>query len=151
MTTPKTPTVKPAAPATRHPKIGQRNTRQRRAVSEVLEGLNTFCSAQDIHHTLTHSGHKVGLTTVYRTLQQLAEVGAIDTLHDQSGETLYRSCATEHHHHHLVCTSCRKTVEIDGGPVEDWAQKMAEANGFEKSGHTAEIFGLCSDCKTFAA
>lgn len=131
----------------RRPKIGQRNTRQRRAVIDILEGLTTFCSAQDIHQALTNQGQKVGLTTVYRTLQQLAEVGAIDTLHDDSGETLYRSCATDDHHHHLVCTSCRTTVEIDGGPVEDWAAKTAAEHGFTKSGHTAEIFGLCSNCQ----
>lgn len=129
-------------------KIGQRNTRQRAAVQDALEGMTTFASAQDIHHKLTHNEQKVGLTTVYRTLQQLSDLGAIDTLHDESGETLYRSCAMDEHHHHLVCTSCRTTVEIDGGPVEDWASETAEKYGFQKSGHTAEIFGLCENCQT---
>ena len=128
-------------------KIGQRNTRQRRAVIEILDGLTRFSSAQDIHLQLSASGHKVGLTTVYRTLQQLAGIGAIDTLHDRSGETLYRSCTNDDHHHHLVCTNCRKTVEIEGGPVEDWARDTAAEFGFQKSGHTAEIFGLCADCQ----
>ena len=132
---------------TRGPKIGQRNTRQRRAVVDILDGLTTFSSAQDIHLQLGNAGHKVGLTTVYRTLQQLAEVGAIDTLHDTNGETLYRSCANNDHHHHLVCTKCRTTVEIDGGPVENWAADTAQAHGFQKSGHTAEIFGLCAHCQ----
>ncbi|WP_295644730.1 Fur family transcriptional regulator [uncultured Corynebacterium sp.] len=131
----------------RRPKIGQRNTRQRRAVADILDGITTFSSAQDIHHELTTKGEKVGLTTVYRTLQQMAEIGAIDTLHDETGETLYRSCAMDDHHHHLVCTNCRKTVEIDGGPVEDWAKEIAAKHCFQKSGHTAEIFGLCPRCK----
>ena len=129
------------------PKIGQRSTRQRRAVAEVLDGLTTFCSAQDIHQKLVAKEHKVGLTTVYRTLQQMAEVGAIDTLHDESGAKLYRACATDDHHHLLVCASCRRTVEIDGGPVEEWAAQTANKFGYEKSGHTAEIFGLCGDCQ----
>ncbi|MBC2681150.1 Fur family transcriptional regulator [Corynebacterium anserum] len=128
------------------PKIGQRNTRQRAAVQDALEGITTFASAQDIHLMLTNNGQKVGLTTVYRTLQQLSDLGAIDTLHDSSGETLYRSCAMETHHHHLVCTNCRTTVEIDGGPVEAWAEETAAKYGFKKSGHTAEIFGLCESC-----
>lgn len=137
-----------ASATIRRPKIGQRNTRQRRAVAEILDSITTFSSAQDIHHELTIRGEKVGLTTVYRTLQQMAEVGVIDTLHDESGETLYRSCATDDHHHHLVCTNCRKTVEIDGGPVEEWANQIAAQHGFQKSGHTAEIFGLCSSCQS---
>ncbi|MGV0409585.1 Fur family transcriptional regulator [Corynebacterium resistens] len=134
--------------ATRRPKIGQRNTRQRRAVADILEGITTFSSAQDIHHELTKKGEKVGLTTVYRTLQQMAEIGAIDTLHDETGETLYRSCVMDDHHHHLVCTNCRKTVEIDGGPVEAWAKDIAAKHGFQKSGHTAEVFGLCPQCQS---
>lgn len=128
-------------------KIGQRNTRQRRAVIDILDGLTRFSSAQDIHHQLIASGHKAGLTTVYRTLQQLAEIGAIDTLHDQAGVTLYRSCSNADHHHHLVCTNCRRTVEISGGPVEDWAEDTAMEYGFQKSGCMAEIFGLCSNCQ----
>ena len=59
---------------------------------------------------------------------------------------LYRSCSTDHHHHHLVCTNCRKTVEIDGGPVEAWAARVAADHGFTLAGHTADVFGLCPDC-----
>ncbi|MGO1950699.1 MAG: Fur family transcriptional regulator [Mycobacteriaceae bacterium] len=128
------------------PQIGQRNTRQRAAVVDTLEGMTTFASAQDIHATLSQQGHKVGLTTVYRTLQQLNEQDLIDTLQDDSGEMLYRNCSSVHHHHHLVCTSCRKTVEIDGGPVEKWASDVAKQHGFTMTGHTADVFGLCSDC-----
>ncbi|MDH2456052.1 Fur family transcriptional regulator [Corynebacterium bovis] len=133
----------PTAPK---PRIGQRNTRQRAAVIEILEGQTTFASAQDIHARLTREGKKVGLTTVYRTLQQLNELGMIDTLQDDGGEMLYRSCSTDDHHHHLVCTNCRRTVEIDGGPVEEWADEIASRYGFTRTGHTAEIFGLCADC-----
>ncbi|AWT26529.1 MULTISPECIES: Fur family transcriptional regulator [Corynebacterium] len=128
------------------PRIGQRTTRQRTAVVGALDGLTSFTSAQDIHAALTASGQKVGLTTVYRTLQQLTAAGMVDTLQDDSGEMLYRSCSTDHHHHHLVCTNCRKTVEIDGGPVEAWAARVAADHGFTLAGHTADVFGLCPDC-----
>lgn len=128
------------------PKIGQRNTKQRAAVIDMLNDTEQFCSAQDIHARLIDSGAKIGLTTVYRTLQQLSSIGAIDTLNDESGETLYRRCAMDTHHHHLVCTQCRQTVEIDGGPVEDWARETAAHFGFKKTGHTADVFGLCPNC-----
>jgi Fur family ferric uptake transcriptional regulator len=128
------------------PRIGQRTTKQRTAVVEALAELTSFTSAQDIHSALTTDGRKVGLTTVYRTLQQLTAAGMVDTLQDDSGEMLYRSCTTDHHHHHLVCTSCRKTVEIDGGPVESWAATVAAEHGFTVTGHTADVFGLCPDC-----
>lgn len=128
------------------PKLGQRSTRQRAAVIEVLRDTDTFSSAKQIHHELTARDLKVGLTTVYRTLQSLSEINAVDVLHMSTGETLYRHCESEHHHHHLVCTKCGATVEIEGSEVEQWANRVAKENGYTLEGHTAEVFGLCPKC-----
>lgn len=114
---------------------------------EVLRELDRFASAQAIHRELTERGQKVGLTTVYRTLQTLTEIGAVDALNSTSGETVYRHCMTTHHHHHLVCSTCGRSEEIDGGPVEKWAQDTAEAHGYSLGGHEAEIFGICPSCR----
>ncbi|AGF73074.1 Fur family transcriptional regulator [Corynebacterium halotolerans] len=129
------------------PKLGARNTRQRTAIVNVLQELDTFASAKTIHQALQEREIKVGLTTVYRTLQSLAEIKAVDVLHTTAGESLYRHCLSEHHHHHLVCTECGRTEEIDGGPVEAWARTVAEAHGFSLTGHDAEVFGLCAECR----
>lgn len=128
------------------PKLGQRSTRQRAAVIEVLRDIDTFSSAKTIHHALTERNLKVGLTTVYRTLQSLADIDAVDVLHMSNGETLYRHCDSEHHHHHLVCTGCGATEEIASDVVESWAEKTAKEKGYRLEGHTAEIFGLCPKC-----
>ena len=129
------------------PKLGARNTRQRTAVVEVLRELDKFASAKDIHQALIDSEHKVGLTTVYRTLQSLAEVNAVDVLQSPDGETLYRDCLTGHHHHHLVCAECGRSEEIEGGPVEKWAEVIASHYGYELVGHDAEIYGVCRACQ----
>lgn len=129
------------------PKLGARNTKQRTAVVEVMREMDTFASAKEIHRQLQDRQEKVGLTTVYRTLQSLADIEAVDALHMPSGETLYRHCEAEGHHHHLVCTKCGRTEEIDGGPIEDWAKDIARQYGFELTGHDAEIFGTCSSCQ----
>ena len=128
------------------PKLGARNTRQRAAVVEVLRDLDKFTAAKDIHSQLIERGENVGLTTVYRTLQALSDVGAVDALHTPAGETVYRHCDSTVHHHHLVCTSCGHTEEIDGGPIESWAHQIAAEHGFQLTGHDAEIFGICSRC-----
>ena len=132
------------------PKLGARNTRQRTAVVEVLRKLDKFASAKDIHQALIEGDQKVGLTTVYRTLQSLSEIDAVDALHMPSGETLYRHCDTDAHHHHLVCTKCGRTEEIDGGPIEKWATSVAADYGFKLTGHDAEVFGICSNCAASA-
>lgn len=132
------------------PKLGVRSTRQRKAVVDVLDQIDHFASAKEIHSELDSRELAVGLTTVYRTLQSLAEIGAVDVLNVAGGETLYRQCNAGHHHHHLVCTRCGTAVEIDGGPVESWANDVSAAHGFLISSHEAEIFGLCPECQLLA-
>ncbi|HET9500636.1 MAG TPA: Fur family transcriptional regulator [Marmoricola sp.] len=124
---------------------GSRPTRQRRAIAAVLAEFDDFRSAQEIHALLLGKGEKVGLSTVYRTLQSLAETGEIDALRTESGESSYRRCS-DSHHHHLVCRSCGATVEVEGPTVERWTRAVAEENGFRDVSHTLEIFGTCRDC-----
>ncbi|WJY68539.1 Fur family transcriptional regulator [Corynebacterium auris] len=131
----------------KQPKLGVRNTRQREAVVRVLQDVDKFISARFIHDELEARGDKVGLTTVYRTLQSLNDVGAVDVLHNADGETLYRHCLTDEHHHHLVCSICGRSEEIEGGPVEKWAQLVADRFGYELIGHDAEVYGVCRACQ----
>lgn len=123
-----------------------RSTRQAAAVREALVRREGFTSAQDLHAELRASGAAVGLTTVYRHLQALADAGTIDVLRSPDGEAVYRVCGTGRHHHHLVCRDCGRTVEIEGGPVEKWTRQVAEAEGFTDVDHTVEIIGTCAAC-----
>jgi Fur family ferric uptake transcriptional regulator len=127
------------------PNVNLRSTRQRKAVAEVLATITKFSSAQEVHSILFSRGEKVGLATVYRTLQTLAETGAIDVLRND-GEALYRACSNDHHHH-LVCTGCNKTTEISAPEVEIWTEKISREQGYVISGHTIEVFGLCKNCR----
>lgn len=130
------------------PKLGPRMTRQRTAVVEVLREIDKFSTTKTIHAALESRGEKVGLTTVYRTLQSLAEIEAVDVLQTPDGETLYRQCLTPHHHHHLVCTKCGSSEEVEGGPVEKWAELTAAHFGYQLVAHEAEIYGICRACQT---
>ena len=124
---------------------GRRPTRQRAAVAAVLADVEEFRSAQELHAQLREAGEKVGLATVYRTLQAMAADGAIDMLRTDEGEAVYRACSTGHHHH-LVCRGCGRTVEVEGPVVERWTHKISEEHGFTDISHTLEIFGTCADC-----
>ena len=124
---------------------GTRPTRQRRAVAAALQSFDDFRSAQEIHDLLRRNRENVGLSTVYRTLQALADCGEVDTLRTEEGEAVYRRCSAAHHHH-LVCRSCGRTVEVEGPAVEAWADTVADRHGFTDVSHTLEIFGTCPDC-----
>ncbi|MGY2128384.1 Fur family transcriptional regulator [Blastococcus sp. SYSU DS0617] len=124
---------------------GRRTTRQRSALVALLDELDGFRSAQELHSLLRERGDSVGLATVYRALQALVEDGQLDVLRSSDGEAAYRRCSPVHHHH-LVCRSCGRTVEVSDPPVERWAARIASEHGFADVQHQVEVFGTCADC-----
>ena len=125
----------------------QRMTRQRSAVADALAHVDDFRSAQQLHELIRVRGDEIGLATVYRTLQALAEGGEVDVLRTADGESVYRRCESREHHHHLVCRRCGTAIEIDGPGVEAWAAKVGAAHGFTDIEHTMELFGTCAKCR----
>lgn len=121
-------------------------TRAQRAVLRALAEAPAFVSAQDIHLRLRSGGERIGLTSVYRALQALADAGAVDMLRTSSGEATYRSCDTSAHHHHLVCRGCGATVEIEAPDVERWLAAVAREHGYRLERHTLEVSGTCPHC-----
>jgi Fur family ferric uptake transcriptional regulator len=126
---------------------GTRMTKQRTAILHILDA-GGFKSAQGWHDDLRHTGHSIGLATVYRTLQSLVEGGDVDTVVTESGETLYRRCGdNEAHHHHLRCRVCGKAEDIDLPTFEAWASAVASEHGYSHIEHTVELTGVCADCE----
>lgn len=124
-----------------------RSTKQRSAINDLVQRTGTFISAQELHHRLHEEGHTIGLTTVYRTLQAMADSGDIDVLINTDGETLYRRCGQRQgHHHHLICRKCGLAVEVQGPEMEKWAEDLAKKSGFTQVGHTLDLFGYCPTC-----
>lgn len=124
-----------------------RSTRQGEAVLRVVRGTSSFRSAQEIHAELRAAGEPVGLTTVYRHLQLLADGGVVDAIQAADGQVAYRYCGTGDHHHHLVCRSCGASAEVEAPEVEDWAAAVAARSGYTEVSHTMEIFGICARCR----
>lgn len=125
----------------------QRMTKQRQAVLDELTRVNDFRSAQQIFEDLRTNGQHVGLATVYRSLQGLAEDGRIDALRSSEGESLYRICTSNGHHHHLVCRECGHAEEIEQSQIETWVTSVAQGHGFANVEHSLELFGTCAPCQ----
>ena len=126
----------------------RRATRQRSAIQEALRNAAAFRSAQQLHDDLRSRGQRVGLTTVYRELQNLSATGEIDALVGPDGETIYRLCESQEHHHHIVCRSCGLAVEVASEEIEKWAEKTSISHGFRDVAHVLELYGLCANCGT---
>ena len=111
-----TSTEPPAGPrACARPGSGSRS-------SDALASSATSAPRRRSTSLLGRRGETVGLATVYRTLQRLAEAGEVDMLRTEDGEAIYRRCS-DTHHHHLVCRSCGATVEVEGPAVERWTRR----------------------------
>jgi Fur family ferric uptake transcriptional regulator len=123
----------------------KRNTKQREEVWRALERNPGFVSAQELHQALRELGSTIGLATVYRTLNALADEGNVDAL-TREGENLYRACSPGHHHH-IICRECGLTREIEASAVESWAKAVAAEHGYADPQHIVDIFGTCGACQ----
>lgn len=123
----------------------KRNTKQREEVWRALERNPGFVSAQELHQALRDLGSTIGLATVYRTLNALADEGNVDAL-TREGENLYRACSPGHHHH-IICRECGLTKEIEASAVESWAKAVAVEHGYADPQHIVDIFGTCGACQ----
>lgn len=132
--------------ATKLPAGRIRQTRQGAAVEAALADADAFRSAQELFAQMRADGEKVGLSTVYRQLNALAELDRADVVVGGDGESRFRLCGPEtdgKHHHHLVCRECGDSVEVASTAVERWADDIARKAGYSDVSHTVEVFGLC--------
>ena len=121
-----------------------RRTVQKDAIRQALDSSPGFVSAQQVHRQLYDAGTPVGIATVYRQLNALAESGDADTVLGPEGQ-LYRTCARDgRHHHHLICENCGKAEEVELN--EAWILTAAHEHGYTVTRHVVEVFGLCADC-----
>lgn len=122
-----------------------RHTRQRAAVSAVLAGLDVFLTAQEIHELIREQGEKVGLATIYRTMQHLVKTGEVDVILNPYGQAAYRFCSRSHHHH-LICRVCGRTIEFQLPGLETLIDELTRQHGFSDIDHELELTGWCANC-----
>jgi Fur family transcriptional regulator, ferric uptake regulator len=126
---------------------GLRMTRPRQVILNILETASIPISALTIYQRALEINEKIGLATVYRTLDLLDEFSLVRRVHSQD-ECQGYVLASPGHHHHLVCRSCKQAVEFIGS--EDLAsivQRVQRQTGYQVSDHLLELYGLCPDCQ----
>ncbi len=124
---------------------GGRSTRSRRGILLALDSAPEGLSGEELLSALDDAGLQIARSTVYRTLDTLRQIGAVDTVHPAPEQHRYLPRRSRHQHH-LVCESCGLVMTFDGCDLEDDLIAAASAAGFQVSGHTLEIFGACRDC-----
>lgn len=131
--------------AARLQESGYRLTIPRQTIIAALRDAGRYCTAQQLYERLR--GRSVGLASVYRTLELLADLGLALKRAEDGGEASYLYCSPEHHHH-VICTQCGTVREIDANfcPTPTVIAAVEAATAFRIAHHTLDFHGLCADC-----
>jgi Fur family ferric uptake transcriptional regulator len=125
-------------------KAGLKVTLPRIKILELLESATDHhLSAEDIYKTLLEQGEDVGLATVYRVLTQFEQAGIIERHHFENNHSVFE-IMQEDHHDHIVCQICGSVVEFTNLVIESEQHRVAAELGFELTGHSLNLYGVCS-------
>ena len=126
---------------------GRKITAQRQCIFQALEGDVTHPSAERVHERVLHDMPNVSLRTVYQTLNDLAELGAITVLDVGTGSARFDP-NVETTHHHLVCRSCGKVRDV-ATDFPGLRVPRRATQGFEVDSAEVVFRGLCEECRGF--
>ncbi|MFG3409037.1 Fur family transcriptional regulator [Streptomyces sp. NPDC048142] len=128
---------------------GYRLTPQRQLVLEAVDALE-HATPDDILCEVRRTASGVNISTVYRTLELLEELGLVSHAHLGHGAPTYH-LADRHHHIHLVCRDCADVIEADLSVVAEFTERLRADFGFETDMKHFAIFGRCADCTAAGA
>lgn len=125
---------------------GYRMTPQRLAILHVLHHSGGHLSPVEVFEQAQHELPSLTETTVYRTLEFLAENGLVRPTLTGNGHLVYE--ISRHEHHHLVCRACGQEMEVEHELIQSMMQTLETASGYKLTGSHLTFFGLCSSCQS---
>ncbi len=125
---------------------GYRLTKQRKAILDVLENADIPITAEDIFFRLKKENIEISLSTIYRNLEMLCKEGLVVKSYVM-GEDKARFALPDKKNY-LICEECGKIVIIDNCPFDKFKEELKEVYGFDITGHSVEVYGVCPDCKS---
>ena len=126
---------------------GFRITEPRRAVMQVLQSAQAPLSPKDIQARGEAIHADLGLTTVYRTVALLRDLGLVRRVHRGDGCRGYVAVSPGHRHH-VICQVCGRTVEFPGSTdLAGLIRLVEKSTGYRVEGHLLQLFGRCPDCQ----
>lgn len=127
-------------------RAGYRLTEPRRAVAELIAEQDGHFSAADLVVAARRRRLGIGRATIFRALEILAQLGAVDRIDLPNGEHAYVACQPVHHHH-VVCSRCGRVTDIADKGLLAVMREIARRTGYRVEEHRLELFGLCPACQ----
>ena len=125
-------------------------TPQRQTILETfIEHVDRHLSAEEVYMLVKHQNPEIGLATVYRTLDILAEIGALLKNDFGDGRSRYEFSRKDehHHHHHLICLGCGNVSEFDDDLLESLETVITKRTQFKVLDHDLKFYGYCHECE----
>ena len=126
--------------------MGYRLTPQRLMIVEAVRNSDEHVFADDIYQTVRQRYPHINISTVYRTLELLRELGLVTVTDLGEGKVCYH-WAEKGRHHHLVCQSCGQLLGLDDSVLDSLEETLFDRYGFRARLSHLAIFGLCKECR----
>ena len=115
-------------------------------IYQELSNALSPLSPLEIYQNLLRRKRRIGLTSIYRSLDLFESLGIAFKMANGSA-VKYKLCELEDHHHHIVCKTCGHVVELDFCDISGWSKKVTESTGYEVTDHQLNFYGYCRKCK----
>lgn len=127
---------------------GFRRGGARSAVVELLDREDCALTAHEIEERLRSEGRAVARASVYRALEQLADLRLVGRLDMGQGMARYeRLEPSGDHHHHMVCDRCGTVVPFEDPALERTIAALSRRVSFAVDEHEVVLHGACADCR----
>jgi len=125
---------------------GLRMTSQRVLILDIINHCGGHLDADEVYRQARQRQSNLSLSTVYRNLHTLKELGLVQELHFNESHHRYEvKPSTEHHH--LICLGCGKVIEFECELCSEMKQEIARKKGFEITGAEVQVTGYCPRCR----
>jgi Fur family transcriptional regulator, ferric uptake regulator len=129
-------------------RAGARSGGARDAVIEYLATQDCCLSAQELFDGLREEGRTVGIASVYRALDELAQLRLVHRVELGHGVSRFEAAdPSGMHHHHLVCGACGKVEAFDDTTLEKAVDRVAGTYDYALNAHEVVLHGACGDCR----
>jgi Fur family ferric uptake transcriptional regulator len=115
-------------------------------IYQELSDTKTPLSPQELYQILLKKQKRIGLTSIYRSLDLFESMGMVFKIINGSS-VKYKLCEIEDHHHHIICKACGNVVELNFCDISDWSKKVTESTGYQVIDHQLNFYGFCKACK----
>jgi Fur family ferric uptake transcriptional regulator len=127
-------------------KKGKLYSQQREQILDIFLKTEQHPTIKDLYDLVKKKYPKIGLATLYRTMDVISDAGLARKVDFGSGIKRYEHKYKHQHHDHLVCLKCGRIIEVMSPGIEKLQERLTKKHKFSAVRHRMEIFGYCSNC-----